>query len=73
LSLASKKLKLDFRESATMREMIFEVSKLDGAGAPLFSSILVATEDFLYSRKFDMTRIKLAEENLAKLKELWGG
>ena len=73
LSLASKKLDLDFRESATMREMIVEVSRLDGAGATLFSSILVATEDFLYSREFDMTRIKLAEENLTRLKELWGG
>jgi hypothetical protein len=73
LALANRRLKLDFKNSATIREMIEAVWKLDGAGAKLFSNILIVTEDFLYTREFDSTRIKTAEEDLTKLKELWGG
>ena len=73
VTLASRRLKLDFKESATVREMVGGVRKLDGAGAALFSSILIATEDFLYAREFDLTRVEMAEENLTKLRELWGG
>jgi len=72
LTLASRRLRIDFKESDTMREMIGEVWKLDGGGAAPFAIILFMTEDFLYSREFDLARVKVAEENLSKLRELWG-
>ena len=73
VELAKKKLGIEFKESATMREMIREVAKRDGAGAALFSKVLLTTEDFLYARGFDRMRVREAEESVARLKELWGG
>jgi len=73
VALASRRLGINFGESATMREMIGEVRKRDGPGAAPFSRIMLTTEDFLYSKEFDQARVKLAEENLTKLKEFWSG
>jgi hypothetical protein len=72
VTLASRKLGIEFKESATMREMAGEVRRRDGAGAVPFSDILLVTEDFLYSRKFNRMRVREAEESLTKLKRLWG-
>jgi hypothetical protein len=73
VALARRKLGIGFKESATMKEMINEVERTQDAGAGIFSSILDAAEDFLYARSFDPARVGEAEENLTKLKELWGG
>jgi hypothetical protein len=72
IALASRRFGIRFRDSETIREIIREVEKLDRSGMELFSEIMLATEDFLYSKEFDLERIKGVETDLARLRGVWG-
>ena len=72
LILASKKLKVRFRSSQTLREMVDAVrAKESGPASDAFGEIMSATEDFLYAEAFDVTRLASAKARLVDLEGYW--
>jgi hypothetical protein len=78
LSLATKKLGINFAKNMTIRETIDLVQSADkeGRGVKFFSAIALTTEDYLYSKvKSDPEieeRIKIVRDSLSNLRKLWG-
>ena len=61
-----------FRRSQTIREMASLVGARDtGEGFRVFSQLMLTAEDYLYSERFDRGRLKTADEQLARLEDLW--
>jgi hypothetical protein len=71
LALAQRRFGISFRDSDTLREIAAKVEKQRANEGGLFSSIVRATEDFLYAPGFDEGRAREAERRLADLRKDW--
>ncbi len=72
ISLASGRFGLRFEESSTIREMAQEISRREAStGSEAFSGLMLTVEDFLYSERFDPSRVEEAKSHLATLEEVW--
>lgn len=77
ITLVEKKFQVSFGRSSSIQEMVDRVTNLDstssgGRGAAAFASIFLTMQDYLYSKDFNESRIKSAEEAFKELSELWG-
>lgn len=73
LKAASSKFGLKFKGSQTIREVLSSVAaKSPQSGLEGFTTVSMAAEDFLYSEKFEGSRVATAKGEVEKLEKEWG-
>ncbi|MGI0080831.1 MAG: hypothetical protein ACRECH_14560, partial [Nitrososphaerales archaeon] len=75
LLLAAARYRISFKSSLTIREIADQVKKSDssGQGSSLFWTVALVTEEYAYSKKFDVSKVSEAAKALDALKLIWRG